>query len=292
MNYEQYNTAERANYVALVAVLLTVLRPFQFMVLTPQLWQSILTLIYPYVEEARTESSRLGREFYDSERHRQHGTLIDLDAFRDSRGVLAATIDLPSPADRNDVDLAPYKPEWFEDAMGAARDKFSRENASDSDLATAVGVAGKEALNGGRATIRNAVVGDSRAFGWARVAGGGESCAFCEMLISRGPVYNDVNDAGLNADSNRSALAIWREYDSTGDETKIMSLMNRWHDNCDCRVVPVFRGAKDWPGKEAADRALEAWIAATKGFTGRDKLTAFRRSMRDGYKTSDIPIAA
>lgn len=288
MNYEQYNTAERTNYVRLVAVLIAVLRPFQPILLTPSLWRSIVTLLYPYVEDARTESSRLAREFYDAERDRQLGTLIDLDAFRDERNVLAATIDIPTPADRHDIDLAPYKPGWFHEAMQPAREKFSRENASESDLATAAGIAGKEALNGGRSTIRNAVVSDSRAFGWARVAGGGESCAFCEMLISRGPVYNDVNDAGLNADSNESALAIWREFDRTGNEDKIMSLMNRWHENCDCRVVPVFRGSKDWPGKDAADRALEAWNAATKDFTGRDKLNAFRRYMRDGYKDTSL----
>jgi len=46
------------------------------------------------------------------------------------------------------------------------------------------------ALDSGRDTIMDNVRSDPRAVGWAR-EGSGEECAFCAMLISRGPVYKE-----------------------------------------------------------------------------------------------------
>lgn len=63
-----------------------------------------------------------------------------------------------------------------------------------------------------------------RPIAWARMVTGAYSCPFCLMLASRGPVYATSRDAG--------ELAV-----------------NRYHDGCDCRVVPVFDYA-DWPGRE------------------------------------------
>ena len=68
-----------------------------------------------------------------------------------------------------------------------------------------------------------------------------------------------------------------------------MSLMNRWHPNCDCKVVPVFKGATEsWPGYEQY-KALEAlWGETTGEYTGRDKLNAFRRRLQRGDLPADI----
>lgn len=50
---------------------------------------------------------------------------------------------------------------------------------------------------------------------YARVPSGSETCKFCLMLASRGPVYRNADSAGEGG---------------------------HWHGNCDCRVVPIWGG--------------------------------------------------
>lgn len=87
--------------------------------------------------------------------------------------------------------------------------------------------------------------------GWARVATGKETCAFCLMLISRGPVYLSAKGAGLDLHDAGAAAAI-------GNGEDVSQWMNQWHIGCDCKVIPVY-DKLNWPGMYAADRALELW---------------------------------
>lgn len=66
--------------------------------------------------------------------------------------------------------------------------------------------------------------------GWARVLTGAESCAFCAMLASRGPVYEESTVL-------------------TSEEGKA------YHDHCDCKAVLVIKG-RPWEG-EAEYKALK-----------------------------------
>lgn len=91
--------------------------------------------------------------------------------------------------------------------------------------------------------------------GWARVATGERTCAWCLMLVSRGPVYKSTYDAGLDMEDY---LAV-QLYDN-GKKFK-KSDMNQWHPGCDCKVVPVF-DTRSWPGREEAEKALEMWYEA------------------------------
>lgn len=68
---------------------------------------------------------------------------------------------------------------------------------------------------------------------WARVLTGAENCAFCVMLASRGAQYSSKTRAG----------------GVKGDKY-------RFHDNCDCLVVPVY-DLDNWEGKETADYLYE-----------------------------------
>jgi hypothetical protein len=98
--------------------------------------------------------------------------------------------------------------------------------------------------------------------GWARVATGRETCAWCLMLISRGPTYLGADTAGLDLDE-AGALAAFR--DKSDMETyfaEIKPYMEEWHTGCDCKVVPVFK-RESWFGEQAAKRALELWNDAT-----------------------------
>lgn len=257
MTYEEYVEQQSGIGVALALVLLRALRPFQDIEIGRNRWIRMLASIYPAVLRARYDAARLARQFYDDERSR----------------VLEDRL-------RHEVFLAEYDPGWFMEAMEPARATFAKANATDQARDHVIQIALKEMENGGRRTIRRAVESDDKAIGWARVEGGGESCGFCLMLISRGPVYKDQggNDgarkAGLNADDDL-AVEVWKRYEKSGDDAELSELMTRWHKNCDCKVVPVFDRA-NWPGREAYESASELWGRVTKSFTGKDKLRAFR----------------
>ena len=300
ITYEQYLAEVSIVVAALFRVIAGIAIPYQALKLSRRDWINFLAQTYPQVDAARRRVSSLSREFYDSERYKATGSVVmpELDNI---------TIEVPDGPDlvlRNDrftehvqqlnILLASYEPSWFEEAMEPERAEFSEPNAPDKSLAKVLSRAQKETENAGRNTVMRAVDSASPKVvrGWARVEGTENigSCGFCAMLISRGPVYTDSPEyAGLNVDSNTRAVRIFEKAASTGDDSELMSLMNRWHPNCDCKVVPVFKGATEsWPGYEQY-KALEAlWGETTGEYTGRDKLNAFRRRLQRGDLPADI----
>lgn len=85
---------------------------------------------------------------------------------------------------------------------------------------------------------------------WARVLTGVENCAFCVMLASRGAQYSSKTRAGGAKDDSY-----------------------RFHDNCDCLVVPVY-DFDHWPGKETADYLYEE-VWAKSGVKTVEELAAY-----------------
>jgi len=254
---EQYAALQTAIAVRVLTYIQRFARLFAGPILGRREWINLLTLIFPVVQQARDESSDLARQFYDSQRE----------------------IYLPGEPP-HDVLKQEYRFEWFVQDMEPARKKMSRPNSTDSAIAELAMFAVKQVENGGRRTIIEAVETDpGQVQGWARVATGRETCAFCLMLVSRGPVYLSADTAGLDI-GDKTALEM-----IIGGED-ISDLMRKWHPNCDCKVVPVFDRA-NWPGKDAADRALEAWKQYTLGYSGQDALNAFRRAV-DGGQISDF----
>lgn len=119
--------------------------------------------------------------------------------------------------------------------------------ALSSAKAASAGAAMRHAMNGGRETITRTVAADPKALGWAR-ATSGKACAFCAMLASRGPVYND---ATVHFDA---------------------------HDHCSCSAEPVYRDDADWPA--GARRYQQIWEEATAGAAGpAASRAAFRRAL-------------
>ena len=119
--------------------------------------------------------------------------------------------------------------------------------------------------------------------GWARVATGDETCAWCMMLVSRGPVYYSADSAG-------SAL-LTQEWLNEVEESKGVdpSLpMNEWHTGCDCTVMPVY-DENDWPGKAAKDEALEKWEDAGENFV-YDPKKKYRVLNKDGKTYSNVTL--
>ncbi len=269
MTAAEYAEAQRLIVAALVAFVLRLLLPFRGLLILPVSWRGILAALFPAVEQARRQSAELGRRYYDSERAKH----------------------LDEDVDRHDVDLPGYLPEWFDEAMRPLADVVSRDGVTDEVLTDAAHRVSKEAVAGSRRTILRAVESDPATIGFARIATGRETCAFCLMMISRGAVrshrYGSNRAAGLKTDK-ATAVELWRQIEQAGTDSEreraeeaMLALMHRWHTGCDCLVVPIF-DLRDWPGRTQAYEALQLWKSLTKGKRGRDALNALRREVDNG----------
>lgn len=180
-------------------------------------WSAFIQALYPSVYRARMDAYRATERFYAATRAAQTGRT-----------------DLPRVLPRN------YAPEALDEAMREhlkpVIDALPKGSQVPQDTITsAVATAQRHAQNAGRQAIVDAARHDPEARGYARVAVG-ETCAFCIMLTSRGPVYKSASSALLR---------------DGGDEP--------YHDNCNCAVVPVF-DRDNWPGKETFEAARRAWV--------------------------------
>lgn len=111
----------------------------------------------------------------------------------------------------------------------------------------------RHVLNAGRNTILINVAEDRRALGYARKTSG-DTCSFCAMLASRGPVYKDDSFEASN-----------RRFVGQG-EAKV-------HDNCYCGFEPLYHRDAAWP--PGSRRYQELWNEA-KSLDG-DTTKNFRR---------------
>lgn len=214
-------------------------------------WLNLLGFLFPEVKRMRDDSAALGRAFLDEQRKIHHP-------------------ELP----RNARLLEPYDFRWFVQNTDSVRKILSQENAPEKALDELAAIVAREVENGGRRQIIHAVEQDDLlkrkiaeeagrpgqvetrlVRGWARVATGRETCAWCLMLISRGPVYLGADTAGLD-------LPDWEAQKMIAAGEDVREYMDEWHTGCDCKVVPVY-DLKDWPGRDAAKRALELWNDAS-----------------------------
>ena len=242
-------------------------------------WLGLLELLWPAVKQYRDESATLARTFYDEQRDLWHP-------------------DVPNHARL----LEPYEFQWFVQDMEPVRKVMSVEDASPKVLEQVQLQVARSVENGGRRQIIHAVETDFQlddvpqpdepvkqdsdsisvsdliaevekriaaaekpvpiekqverfgsVRGWARVATGKETCEWCLMLVARGPVYESARKAGLLADDD----------DIITTDDAVNAAMNEWHAGCDCKVVPVFKET-NWVGEDAAQRALDFWITASK----------------------------
>lgn len=91
-------------------------------------------------------------------------------------------------------------------------------------------------LTGGRTTVEQWAKQDPKAIGWRRVSDG-NPCAFCAMLVSRGPVYTSADKAGLSSKTGK-----------------------KYHPKCGCTVEIVYG---DWkPTKQEREWIDQYYRAA------------------------------
>lgn len=119
----------------------------------------------------------------------------------------------------------------------------------------------------GRETVRRAVREDRQAAGYARAAALG-ACAFCALMASRGAVYATAESAGREANERFS-----------GDASVV-----KFHDNCHCAIIPVFRGQRFELSAHAAewDRLYQEYAQGHPG----EQLRLFRRAFAEHYASS------
>ena len=251
MNAEEYAAAQAGIAAGVAAYVRRFASLFTGPSLTAKDWLDFLKLLFPEVQKRYEQSASLGRSFYDSQRKKYHPELV-----------------------RNERFLSELEFEWFVKNMEPARKELSLADSPPYAASKVALTAVREIEMAGRRQIIAAVTNDPEPVlqGWARVATGRETCAWCLMLISRGAelnrkgnfAYAEAATAGINLD-DETVIDLFNE--AGGDLEKFREAteddMDRWHTGCDCLVVPVF-DINDWPGRDAAQRALQLWIDAGK----------------------------
>lgn len=123
----------------------------------------------------------------------------------------------------------------------------------------------------GRATLRQAADRDRGAVAYARAAALG-ACFFCKLMASRGAVYKNTQTAGREADERFA-----------GDASVV-----KFHNNCHCTIIPVFRGQQFELSPHAAewDRLYREYAQGHSG----DQLRLFRRALAE-HDSNPLPTA-
>lgn len=245
MRPEQYAAAQAVITASVSKHVLDFASLFARPMLSVAQWLKLLELLFPEVQRRYAEAAALGRDFYDSQRELHHP-------------------ELP----RNERLLTELKWEWFVKNMDGSRPRMSQADSPQDAVTNLALRAVREVEMAGRRQIIGAVKHDpsfptsGSVRGWARVATGRETCAWCLMLIARGPTYLGSGTAGLDLDDWSAAQEYKR---AGGDLTKfhaeVGEYMEKWHAGCDCLVVPVFN-RNNWPGRASQKRALDLWIEA------------------------------
>lgn len=205
-------------------------------------------------------SATLAADFYDGEREAAGvpGTFtVPLADPPPGEQVAAsmrwATKDL-WPRDEADATITPLEP--LDVRLEVAFDK--------ADMATQRLVA-----DVGRSTVRQAVRQDPQAVAYARTAALG-ACYFCKLMSSRGAVYATAETAGRDANDRFS-----------GDASVV-----KFHNNCHCGILPVFRGQRFELSPHAAewDRIYRDYAQGHPG----DQLRLFRRALAE-HDSNPLP---
>lgn len=119
----------------------------------------------------------------------------------------------------------------FKQRVGAgALDEVAFLAARDQMMAEAR----KLIMDAGRETVRLSAEANRRSIGWRRVSDG-NPCAFCAMLVGRGPAYKSEGTA--------------------------LGLMKSYHKHCGCTAVEVFT---DWEPTEREQKYVDAYQAAAE----------------------------
>lgn len=241
MNPDEYAAQQAAISYSILNYIRGLGRFFTIPKLSMTDWLNLLNAVFPQITAGRTASATLARAFYDSERAEAFPAALRLD--RPLEGSTFETF----VRDMEPTRARMQQPETPQDALTqfAVRSVREVENAGRQQIIHAVDNDPVMAPQSETRTLR----------GWARVATGSYTCAWCLMLVSRGPVYFGADTAGLDLNEEDATRLI-----AAGED--VSDYMQEWHTGCDCKAVPVFN-YETWWGRPAAERALVLWNDAT-----------------------------
>lgn len=123
----------------------------------------------------------------------------------------------------------------------------SMEVAFKEAIRESVAAGQKAILASGRGVVRESARANSRSIGWRRVSDG-DPCAFCAMLVSRGPSYTEYAEALTAKGPSRGWVGKYGNPDP-------------YHNHCGCTVEEIFT---DWTPTEAEQRYVDAYYDAAK----------------------------
>lgn len=284
MNPEEYDAAQ----LVIVQQMISSTLQLGSLVTKPALsipdWLSLLRTLFPVVQSSRDSSARLARRFYDAQRSQAYPSLpvnlrplegTDWETFvgnmepararmsqQDSPQHAVNTLALRTAREVGNagrqqiihmVDNDPFLDEIHQSVAQlvniAQKPASELDNVPVARPPLALVKTPQDQAGGHGDTVENIR-------GWARVATGRETCAWCLMLVSRGPVYRSAENAGLDLDDLNAI-------NMTAAGEDVSGAMQEWHDGCDCIVMPVFK-QRAWTGEAAQKRAEELWIDASK----------------------------
>lgn len=104
-----------------------------------------------------------------------------------------------------------------------------------------------------------------KVLGWARVLTGAESCAFCAMLASRGPVYSEDTVVTTGKPREVRPRQVHYRNSGAGGHTYVSGSRRegeKYHDHCDCIAVLVVKGMP-WNGEQQYHDLKDLWDDAT-----------------------------
>jgi len=282
---ESYTAEQQAAVLAAVAVAGTAAAIAGTSIVNYTVFLRFLRLIWPAILTGRERAAWSARNFFDRERQRVTGLPrldvpllpdYEFDWFvKDMKPAYMMAVKQIKAARELEKTGIPAPPPKIESAVrvvtarivaNAGREQMIGAVEADAERSTNLRDSKKELKQmrktwGGQWAEQDVTDLDADkapdVIAWARVTTGDETCAWCVMLASRGPVYTSAKSAGVKKKAAARALELF------GAGAKIP--MNEWHTGCDCTVVPVY-DENDWPGKDAFNDALEQWKAASEGF--------------------------
>lgn len=238
MNINEYAAAKQGILSRMVAALLHVFQQFMRGYMSARDWDAVMHTTYRVMKPYRDQATELARRFHDDNRLEQTGDQVRHDVFKDD-----------------------YFPEtWYRQTMRPVF-QHAQENRSAEDLVEeSVARVVKVVEDGARRTLIQAVQSDTSHVvrGFARFDPRPPTCAFCTMMISRGPVYVNPNTGGWPFDTRRLEKALLEE-----SPERISEMMNKWHPDCTCVVVPVYK-YDNYPTLDQEKEAFDIYDRARK----------------------------
>jgi hypothetical protein len=190
-----------------------------------------LRVTVPLIQTQRRASALLSSNYLAAYRAAELGLEV---------AQLAPVLAGPAPLEQLVTSLTVTAPARIKAATGQG---VRLTRAAETARTSSARAATRHALDGGRATVTDAVAADRKALGWAR-ATSASPCSFCALIAGRGPVYKSSRTARFQP-----------------------------HDGCSCMPEPVFHRDADWPpgSRRYADVYAEAKAAdgdTLKNFRG------------------------